>query len=80
MELSKQEHWSGLPFTTPGDLPDPGIQPGSAALRADSLPSEPPGKAKMGEREKIKEKKNPKTGKKQKDQNKGRNAKAYSIN
>ena len=44
MEFSRQEYWSGLPFPTPGDLPDPGIKPGSPALQADSLPSEPPGK------------------------------------
>ena len=42
--FSRQEYWSGLPFPSPGDLPDPGIKPGSFALRADSLPSEPPGK------------------------------------
>ena len=42
MEFSRQEYWSGLPFPSPGDLPDPGIEPGSLALRADSLPSEPP--------------------------------------
>ena len=42
--LSRQEYWSGLPFPSPGDLPDPGIEPGSPALQADSLPSEPPGK------------------------------------
>ena len=41
-----QEHWSGSPFLSPGDLPDPGNQPGSPALQADSLPSEPPGKPK----------------------------------
>ena len=44
MKFSRQEYWSGLPFPSPGDLPDPGIQPGSPALQADSLPSEPPGK------------------------------------
>ena len=44
MELSRQEYWSGLPFPSPGDLPDPGIEPGSPALQADSLLSEPPGK------------------------------------
>ena len=44
MEFSKQEYWSGLPFPSPGDLPDPGIEPRSPALQADSLPSEPPGK------------------------------------
>ena len=44
MEFSRQEHWSGLPFPSPGDLSDPGIKPGFPALQADSLPSEPPGK------------------------------------
>ena len=38
----KQEYWSGLPFPFPEDLPNPGIEPGSLALQADSLPSEPP--------------------------------------
>ena len=42
--FSKQECWSGLPCTSPGDLPDPGIEPRSPALQADSLPSEPLGK------------------------------------
>ena len=41
--FSRQEHWSGLPFPSPGDLPNPGIEPGSPALQADALPSEPPG-------------------------------------
>ena len=49
MEFSRQEYWSGLPFPSPGDLPDPGIEPGSPALQADSLPSEPPGKPKTME-------------------------------
>ena len=44
--FSRQEHWSGLPFPSPGDLPDTGIEPGSPALQPDTLPSEPPGKAK----------------------------------
>ena len=44
MEFSRQEYWSGLPFPSPGDLPDPGNEPGSPALQADDLPSEPPGK------------------------------------
>ena len=44
MGFSRQEYWSGLSFPLPGDLPDPGIKPGSSALQADSLPSEPPGK------------------------------------
>ena len=43
MGFSRQECWSGLPFPSPGDLPDPGIEPRSPALRADTLPSEPPG-------------------------------------
>ncbi|CAM9750100.1 unnamed protein product [Rangifer tarandus platyrhynchus] len=41
--FSRQEHWSGLPFPSPGDLPDPGTEPGSPALRADSSPTEPLG-------------------------------------
>ena len=45
MEFSRQEYWSGLPFPFPGDLPDPVIEPVSSALWADSLPSEPSGKA-----------------------------------
>ena len=40
----RQECWSGLPFPSPGDLPDPGIEPRPPALQADSLPPEPPGK------------------------------------
>ena len=43
MGFSKQEYWSGLPFPSPEDLPDPGIEPGSPALQADSLPSGFPG-------------------------------------
>ena len=42
MEFSRQGHWSGLPFPSPGDLPDPRIKPGSPTLQADALPSEPP--------------------------------------
>ena len=42
MGLSRQESWSGLPFPSPGDLSDPGIEPGSPVLWADALPSEPP--------------------------------------
>ena len=45
MGLSRQEDWSGLPFPSPGDLPDPGIQPRSIALQADSLPTQLPGKS-----------------------------------
>ena len=44
MRFSRQDWWNGLPFPSPGDLPDPGIKPGSPALQADALPSEPPGK------------------------------------
>ena len=44
MEFSRQEYWSGLPFPSPGDLPNPGIEPGSPTLQADALLSEPPGK------------------------------------
>ena len=44
MGFSRQEYWSGLPFPSPGDLPNPGIEPGSPALPADALFSEPPGK------------------------------------
>ena len=44
MEFSRQEYWSGLPFPSPGDLPNPGIKLGSPVLQADSLPFEPPGK------------------------------------
>ena len=40
MGFSRQEYWSGLPFPSAGDLPDPGIKPRSPALQADSLPSE----------------------------------------
>ena len=44
MGFSRQEYWSGLPFPSPGDPPDPGIEPESPALEADTLTSEPPGK------------------------------------
>ena len=46
MEFSRQEYWSGLPFPSPGDLPDPGIEPGFPALQANSILSEPPRKPK----------------------------------
>ena len=45
MGFSRQKYWSGLPFPSPGDLPDPGIKPRSPAFQAGPLPSEPPGKA-----------------------------------
>ena len=44
MGFPRQDYWSGQPFLSPGDLPDPGIEPTSPGLQADSLPSEPPGK------------------------------------
>ena len=44
MRFSRQGYWSGLPFPSPGDLPDPGIEPGSPALQADSLLTELQGK------------------------------------
>ena len=43
MGFSRQEYWIGLPFPSPGDLPNPGIEPSSPALQADALTSEPPG-------------------------------------
>ena len=45
MVFSRQEYWSGLPFTSPGDLPNPEIEPGSSTLQTGTLPSEPPGKS-----------------------------------
>ena len=54
MGFSRQECWSGLPFPAPGDLPDPGIEPRSPALQADSLLSEPPGKPPSQVQPKIK--------------------------
>ena len=47
MGFSRQECWSGLPFPTRGNLPDPGIEPWSPVLQADALPSEPPGKPQL---------------------------------
>ena len=44
MGFSKQEYWSGLPCLPPGHLPNPGIEPRSPSLWADSLPFDPPGK------------------------------------
>ena len=44
MEFSRPEYWSGQPFPSPGDLPNPGIEPRSPALQVDSLPAEPQGK------------------------------------
>ena len=47
MGFSKQQYWSGVPFPSPGNLPDPGIKPRSPALQADALTSEQPGKPKL---------------------------------
>ena len=47
MGFSRQEYWSGLPFPSLGDLPNPGIEPRSPALQADVLTSEPPGKLRI---------------------------------
>ena len=47
MGFSRQESWSGLPFPSPGDLPNPGIEPRSPTVQADALTSEPPGKPMM---------------------------------
>ena len=44
MGFSRQEYWSGVPFPSPGDLPNPGIKPRSPRLQVDTLTSEPPGK------------------------------------
>ena len=46
MGFSRQEYWSGLPFPSPGDLPNPGLKPTSPAVLADSLQAEPPGEPK----------------------------------
>ena len=48
--FSRQEYWSGLPFPSPGHLPDPGIEPRSPAMQADALLSEPPGKPQSKQR------------------------------
>ena len=46
MEFSRQEYWSGLPFSSSGDLPNPGMEPRSPTLQVDFLPAEPQGKPK----------------------------------
>jgi len=46
LKFSRQEYWNAKPFTSPGDLSDPEIEPESPALQVDSSPSEPPGKPK----------------------------------
>ena len=57
MEFSRQEYWSGVPFLSPGDLPNPGFKPTSPVsptLLADSLPSESPGKPEYQEKKVVK--------------------------
>ena len=54
--FSRQEYWSGLPFPSPKDLPNPGIKPGSPAFQADALLSEPPGKPQADKLDLIKNK------------------------
>ena len=49
MGFPRQEYWSGLPFSPPEDLPDPGLEPTSPALQADSLPTEPSGTVGLGD-------------------------------
>ena len=58
MKFSRQEYWSGLPFASPRDLPNPGIEPGFPALQAESLLSEPPGKPQGKDESKPKKQKN----------------------
>ena len=53
MEFSRPEYWSGLPFPSPGDLPDPGIKAGSPTLQADALPSELSGKPILKKRNQL---------------------------
>ena len=50
MGFSRQEYWSRVPFPSTGDLPNPGIEPGSPALQTDALLSEPPGKPNLNRR------------------------------
>ena len=47
MGFSRQEYWNGLPFPSPGDRPNPGMEPGSPALQVDSLPAELPRKSEL---------------------------------
>ena len=55
MGFPRQEYWSGLPFLSPGGLPNPGIEPRSPALQADALPSAPPAKLNIGYTHYLKE-------------------------
>ena len=54
MGFYRQEYWTGLPFPSPGDIPDLGTEPRSPASQADALPSEPPGKSKNSKKTKTK--------------------------
>ena len=75
LRFSRQAYWSGLPFPTLGNLPDSGIEPGSPALQADSLPSEPPGKpykVEVKKRKKQKEQKKMERGRKEKGRMEGK--------
>ena len=63
--FSMQEYWSGLPFPSPGDLPDPGIEPWSPAFQVDSLPTESRGKPKKLTILQLKKKGNPATSRKE---------------
>ena len=75
VEFSRQEYWSRLLFSSPGDLSDPGIEPKSPALQADSLPSEPPGKpykVEVKKRKKQKEQKKMERGRKEKGRMEGK--------
>ena len=54
MGFSRQEYWSALPFPSPGDLPDAGIEPGFPALQAEALPFEPPRKSNHNNKVKTK--------------------------
>ena len=54
MGFSRQKYWSGLPFPSPGDLPNPGVEPTSPTLQADALTSEPPGKPMAESEEELK--------------------------
>ena len=58
VRFSRQGYWSGLPFPFPGDLPNPGIEPGSPAVQADSLPTELQGKPKKWNNETEKKRAN----------------------
>jgi len=53
MRFSRQQHWSGLPFPSPGDLPDPGMEPTSPALAGGFFTTEPPGKPQRQDKEVI---------------------------